>query len=127
LVESESFFSYAQAAAVYFNRYGKPVAFYDWKAHGLSKLVKRGNLMVDVSSIIHPHHKHNFFQSASNLFYRNDVFLDTRYIIEASGEPVSKYRVKVFVPGRPEYILISGAPTYLGHRSLFLNQALGGW
>jgi transposase len=28
LVESESFFSYAQAAAVYFNRYGKPVAFY---------------------------------------------------------------------------------------------------
>ena len=31
LVESESFFSYAQAAAVYFNLYGKPVAFYSDK------------------------------------------------------------------------------------------------
>ena len=53
---------------------------------------------------------------------RNVVFLDTRYIIEASGEPVSKCRVKVLVPGRPEYILFSGAPTYLGHRSLFFDQ-----
>jgi len=25
--------------------------------------------------------------------------------MESSGEPVSKYRVKVSVPGRPEYIL----------------------
>ncbi len=31
LVESESFFSYAQATAVYFNRYDKPVAFYSDK------------------------------------------------------------------------------------------------
>jgi hypothetical protein len=42
--------------------------------------------------------------------------------MDTSGEPVSKYRVMVFVPGRPEYILISGAPTYLGHRSLFFEQ-----
>ena len=53
---------------------------------------------------------------------RNVVFLDTRTIMESSGEPVSKYRVKVLVPGRPEYILFSGAPTYLGHRSLFIDQ-----
>jgi hypothetical protein len=50
--------------------------------------------------------------------------LDPRSIMESSGEPVSKYRVKVFVPGRPEYILISGAPTCLGHRSLFFDQQL---
>lgn len=31
--------------------------------------------------------------------------LDTGCIMESSGEPVSKYRVKVSVPGRPEYIL----------------------
>ena len=42
--------------------------------------------------------------------------------MDSSGEPVSKYRVMVFVPGRLEYILISGAPTYLGHRSLFFEQ-----
>lgn len=42
--------------------------------------------------------------------------------MDSSGEPVSKYWVMVFVPGRPEYILISGAPTYLGHRSLFFEQ-----
>jgi hypothetical protein len=48
-------------------------------------------------------------------------------IMELSGEPVSKYRVKVSVPGRPEYILSSGAPTCLGHRSLFFEQQFGGW
>lgn len=42
--------------------------------------------------------------------------------MDLSGEPVSKYRVKVFTLGRLEYILISGAPTYLGHRSLFFVQ-----
>jgi hypothetical protein len=46
--------------------------------------------------------------------------------MDSSGEPVSKYRVMVFVPGRPEYILISGAPTYLGHRSLFFEQYFRG-
>jgi len=46
--------------------------------------------------------------------------------METSGEPVSKYRVKVLVPGRPENILSSGAPTCLGHRSLFFDQQLGG-
>ncbi len=46
--------------------------------------------------------------------------------MDTSGEPVSKYRVMVFVPGRPEYILISGAPTYLGHRSLFCEQQFRG-
>ena len=30
---------------------------------------------------------------------RNVVFLDTRYIMESSGEPVSKYRVKVLSRG----------------------------
>ena len=40
--------------------------------------------------------------------------LGPRCIMELSGEPVSKYRVMVLVPGRPEYILVSGAPTYLG-------------
>jgi hypothetical protein len=39
-----------------------------------------------------------------------------------SGEPVSKYRVMVFFPGRPEFILFSGAPTFLGHRSLFYEK-----
>ena len=34
--------------------------------------------------------------------------------MDSSGEPVSKNRVKVFTLGRLEYILISGAPTYLG-------------
>jgi hypothetical protein len=46
--------------------------------------------------------------------------------MDSSGEPVSKYRVMVFFPGRPEYILISGAPTYLGHRSLFFEQYFRG-
>jgi hypothetical protein len=48
-------------------------------------------------------------------------YLDSLCIMDSSGEPVSKYRVKVFVPGRPEYILFSGAPTCLGHRSLFFG------
>lgn len=34
--------------------------------------------------------------------------LDSRCIMDSSGEPVSKYRVKVLIPGRPEYILPSG-------------------
>jgi hypothetical protein len=38
--------------------------------------------------------------------------------MDSSGKPVSKYRGKVFVPGRPEYILIFGAPTYFGHREI---------
>jgi hypothetical protein len=42
--------------------------------------------------------------------------------MDSSGEPVSKYRVRVFIPGRLEYILFSGAPTYLGHRSLFFEE-----
>ena len=46
--------------------------------------------------------------------------LDPRCIMGTSGEPVSRYRVKVQVPGRQEDILVSGAPTCLGHRSLFL-------
>ena len=46
------------------------------------------------------------------------------YIIEASGEPVSKYRDQVRVPGRQEDILISGAPTCLGHRSTFFELPL---
>jgi len=45
--------------------------------------------------------------------------LDLDCIIGSSGEPVSKYRVKVLCPGRQEIILFSGAPTCLGHRSLF--------
>jgi hypothetical protein len=48
--------------------------------------------------------------------------LDDSSLMDSSGEPVSKYRVKVFVPGRQENILFSGAPTYLGHRSLFFEQ-----
>jgi hypothetical protein len=48
--------------------------------------------------------------------------LDPGCIIDTSGEPVSKYRVKVLIPGRPEYILYSGAPTYLGHRSFIFGQ-----
>jgi hypothetical protein len=39
--------------------------------------------------------------------------------MDSSGEPVSKYRGKVWAPGRLECILISGALTYLGHRSPF--------
>jgi hypothetical protein len=50
--------------------------------------------------------------------------LDHSCIMDSSGEPVSKYRVKVFFPGRPEFILFSGAPTYLGHRSFFFEQQL---
>jgi len=46
--------------------------------------------------------------------------------MDSSGEPVSKYRVKVWAPGRLEYTLISGAPTYLGHRSLFFEQYFRG-
>ena len=48
--------------------------------------------------------------------------IDPGGIMDSSGEPVSKFRVKVFVPGRLEYILVSGAPTYLGHRSLFFKH-----
>ena len=47
-------------------------------------------------------------------------------IMDTSGEPVSKYRVMVFIPGRLEYILISGAPTYLGRRSLFSSSSFEG-
>jgi hypothetical protein len=47
--------------------------------------------------------------------------------MDSSGEPVSKYRVKVFIPGRLEYILFSGAPTYLGHRSLFFSEQFRWW
>jgi hypothetical protein len=39
--------------------------------------------------------------------------------MESSGEPVSEYREEVKVPGRLEEILNSGAPTCLGHRSIF--------
>jgi hypothetical protein len=44
----------------------------------------------------------------------------------SSGDPVSKNRVKVLIPGRRKYILVSGAPTCLGHRSLCLCQQFGG-
>ena len=47
--------------------------------------------------------------------------------MKLSGGPVSKYRVKVSIPGRPEYILVSGAPTYLGHRSFLFDQSLRWW
>jgi hypothetical protein len=46
--------------------------------------------------------------------------------MDSSGEPVSKIRGMVLVPGRLEYILISGAPTYLGYRSLFFEQYFRG-
>ena len=44
--------------------------------------------------------------------------------MDSSSEPVSKYRVRVSGPGRPEYILFSGAPTCLGHCSLFFEEQL---
>lgn len=51
--------------------------------------------------------------------------IDFGCIINASGEPVSKYRVQVVYAGRPEIILFSGAPTFLGHRSPFWGPHLG--
>jgi len=50
------------------------------------------------------------------IFGRNVEIED---IMESSGEPVSKYRDEVKVLGRQEEILNSGAPTCLGHRSIF--------
>ncbi len=50
--------------------------------------------------------------------------LDLGCIMEVSGEPGSKYRGKVSSPGRQEIILFSGAPTCLGHRSLFFVELL---
>jgi hypothetical protein len=93
----------------------------NWKEHGLSKLVKRENSMVAAGKQVHAKPNTPIFPDRFDIC-RNVVFLDTRTIMESSGEPVSKYRVKVLVPGRPEYILFSGAPTYLGHRSLFFDQ-----
>lgn len=43
--------------------------------------------------------------------------MDFGYIMNASGEPVSKYRVQVVYSVHPEIILISRAPTSLEHRS----------
>jgi hypothetical protein len=65
--------------------------------------------------------KANPFKALHLLMKRS---LDPGCIMESSGEPVSKYRVMVYVPGRLEYILFSGAPTCLGHRSIFFNQYL---
>ena len=64
--------------------------------------------------------EHTDISKALHLWMKRSI----RYIMESSGEPVSKYRDQVNLPGRPGSILFSGAPTCLGHRSPFFKQQL---
>jgi hypothetical protein len=65
---------------------------------------------------------HTDISKALHLLMKRSI----RYIMESSGEPVSKYRDQVNLPGRPESILFSGAPTCWDTAHLFSSSSYEG-